>query len=56
MVFFTQAEQIISKFVWKQRRPQIAKIFLGRKIRTVGVTLLDFRLYYKATEMKIVWY
>ena len=55
-VFFTELEQIISKFVWKQRRPQIAKTFLSRKIRTVGVTLLDFRLYYKATEMKIVWY
>ena len=55
-VFFTELEQIISQFVWKYRKPQIAKPIFRKKNGTGGSNLPDFRLYYKATVIKRVWH
>ena len=56
MAFPKELQQKILQFVWKHIRSWVAKAILKKKNGPGEINLPDFKRYYKATVIKIVWY
>ena len=53
--FFCGTRMNNFKICLETQTPQIAKAILREKNRAGGLSLPDFRVYYKATVIKAVW-
>jgi hypothetical protein len=57
--FFIELERAISRFIWNNKKPMIAKTLLKDKRTSGGITMPDLKLDYRAIllkKKKPAWY
>lgn len=54
VIYFVDINKLIIKFVWRGKGPKIVKKILKENNKVGGLTLPDFKPYYKETIIRTV--